>query len=1113
MSNSTQEARQLAAVFKNAAKDGVLEKPFRDPVEAHLFLVARSAGIELVPHTEVTMGTSGRADTIYNRFIVEWKQPGLFSASNNATANSKAIAQLKGYVETFWFSNRQKPGRVVGCCTDGRYFIFATKPGHEWHVSDPVPVDEQTCRKFLDYFFSLHSGIALLPEYLAEDFSAENVRTQRTVKALYESLEKHAHSPSLEAIFDQWAQFFGAVTEYEQWSVKLANEAELRKTVKAFGIPQDKLDLNRFFFATHTFFAILTKLLAYVIVGRYTDLPTPPLEEWKNLTNDQLAAHFAALEKGGPFHAAGIRNFLEGDFFAWYVKYFTPELAACLKAVVERLADYDPATLDLAPGPTQDMLKKLYHRLVSAHIRKALGEFYTPDWLAQRLLNMLDGGRFQGDPQKRLLDPTCGSGTILVQTINAIRTNSIAQSMDQGELLRTICQNVVGIDLNPLAVIAARTNYLLALGPLLKSRGTEPLEVPVYLADSVMTPSRGDTHDLFETDKVRVWLSIGKVELPLRLAWQGGVAALTHLLDEHLEKTPSTPPGKFTGLAEKRLKESYSTSKLTEQGLTSDGAWKKDEATIAALYTRLHELHAAGRNGLWARIIKNAFAPVFLAPFDYVAGNPPWINWQNLPEGYRNESKSLWVQHGLFVHKGMDTILGKGKKDISTLITYVAADSYLKDGGKLGFVITQAVFKTSGAGQGFRRFITRKKEPLAVIWVDDFSELQLFEGASNRTVVFIMRKGQPTKYPVQYAYWRKKESGRKGSFDYDSTLAEVTEKTERLQFVAEPVSASDATSAWLTGRRKAIAAVRKLLGVSEYAAHAGAYTGGANAVYWFEILKAHDDGTVTARNITEGAKRKIESVQVRLEKELLYLQLRGRDVRRWKAVPTAHILFVQDVRKRSGIDEGVMKAKYPLAYKWLLQNKEVLLKRSSQSIKHLMDTGAFYSIFAIGDYTLARFKVIWLAFGARRVNAAVSEYVDGKPVCGNQAMHMAVPCDSLVEAYYLAGCVNSSPFNAAVVMHTQIGGKSFAQGSILKSIRVPKFDDSNSAHKKVVEVVRELHKHLDDEVTLRADEESLDDAIRAVWGLDKDELAAARQVCEELSGVDFEGEEQPATEE
>ena len=73
-----------------------------------------------------------------------------------------------------------------------------------------------------------------------------------------------------------------------------------------------------------------------------------------------------------------------------------------------------------------------------------------------------------------------------------IRANSMSQSLEPRDLLRRICQNVVGIDLNPLAVIAARTNYLLALGPLLKLRGNEPLEIPVYLADSVMTPTRGD---------------------------------------------------------------------------------------------------------------------------------------------------------------------------------------------------------------------------------------------------------------------------------------------------------------------------------------------------------------------------------------------------------------------------------------------------------------------------------------------------------------------------------------------------------------------------------------------------------------------------------------------
>lgn len=276
-----------------------------------------------------------------------------------------------------------------------------------------------------------------------------------------------------------------------------------------------------------------------------------------------------------------------------------------------RLADYDPATLDLAPAPTQDLLKKLYHRLVSPHIRKALGEYYTPDWLAQRLLDMLDGGKFRGDPNIRLLDPACGSGTFLLLTINAIRRNSMAQSIGEGELLRKICHNVVGIDLNPLAVIAARTNYLLALGPLIQHRGNDPLEIPIYLADSIMTPSRGGD-DLFEAEKVRVWLSIGRVDLPRRLATQDGVATLTNLLDKHLDKEEPTPPERFL-------------SQVKDDLVRCGAQWENDAGVIAQLYSELYKLHSAGRNGLWARIIKNAFAPVFLAPFDYIAGasSPP----------------------------------------------------------------------------------------------------------------------------------------------------------------------------------------------------------------------------------------------------------------------------------------------------------------------------------------------------------------------------------------------------------------------------------------------------------------------------------------------------------
>ncbi|MFX5275849.1 hypothetical protein ABTC90_19610, partial [Acinetobacter baumannii] len=62
------------------------------------------------------------------------------------------------------------------------------------------------------------------------------------------------------------------------------------------------------------------------------------------------------------------------------------------------------------------------------------------------------------------------------------------------DLLEAILKNVVGFDLNPLAVLTARVNYLLAIADLLQYRQGD-ITIPIYLADSVRTPAEGQ--DLF----------------------------------------------------------------------------------------------------------------------------------------------------------------------------------------------------------------------------------------------------------------------------------------------------------------------------------------------------------------------------------------------------------------------------------------------------------------------------------------------------------------------------------------------------------------------------------------------------------------------------------------
>ena len=174
------------------------------------------------------------------------------------------------------------------------------------------------------------------------------------------------------------------------------------------------------------------------------------------------------LEAGSIFRHLNITNFLEGDLFSWYLSVWSDPLDQVVRDMASGLDKYNPGTLSEDPAGSQDLLKKLYQELFPKSVRHDLGEYYTPDWLAQYAI---EATGYEGDPDKRLLDPACGSGTFLVVAINKIRRwyddNRETCAYDEGELFRKILDNVVGFDLNPLAVMAARTNYLIAVHDLI----------------------------------------------------------------------------------------------------------------------------------------------------------------------------------------------------------------------------------------------------------------------------------------------------------------------------------------------------------------------------------------------------------------------------------------------------------------------------------------------------------------------------------------------------------------------------------------------------------------------------------------------------------------------
>jgi len=1066
-----------------AAKEAHNETEFRTKVARYIEEFAEKVKLTIPIREEYTL-INGRADAVYNRLIIEYENPGTLKEKNSYRVNQHAITQVKDYAQALVRRERHKPERLAGVVLDGYHFIFVRFKAGIWQEDNPLRVEASSTEHFLKLLASLSTELALIPENLIRDFGENSFISRKVVSTFYRSLTE-TQNPKAKTLFEQWSLLFSEVCDYEK-----ASKIKIESFARNFGITEERIDPFRFFFSLHSYYVTFIKLLTLQIVHYYTvSKSDADLKQAATFDKENLKSYFQEIEKGAIFKLLGLANFLEGDFFIWYLDLWEEKIYEALKSLLSKLADYSLLTLDVDPDTTRDLLKKLYQQLMPKELRHNLGEYYTPDWLAERLLNMLEAGKFEGNPDKRLLDPACGSGTFLVIAIKKIRQYAKEKKIPESQVLEKILSNVVGFDLNPLAVISARANYLLALGDLLQYRKGE-INIPVYLCDSIMTPQEGK--DLFGIEKVKFNTAVGPFIVPKSLVQAQYIDTLSNLLEE------TTPLN---------LNREQFIEKITPKFPLIPEKDKEPIDILCKLYEKLLNLQKQGINGIWARIIKNAFAPLFAGEFDYIAGNPPWVNWESLPENYRRELVPLWSEkYGLFPHKGFESILGKAKDDISILMTYVSLHKYLKSGGKLGFLITQSVFKTSGAGQGFRKFKLPDGKPIQVLHVDDMVELNPFEGASNRTSVIILQKGRPTKYPMpSYLYWKKIIKGK--SIDLRSSLKDVMEITERKQFSAEPVNENDLTSSWITGRPRAIKGIKKVLGQSDYVAHAGVYSGGTNGVYWVDIINKRPDGLVVISNLTEGAKIKVESVQATIESNLLYPLLRGRDVKKWKAKPSAYILITHLPGMRlKAITEDEMKARYSKTYIYLKRFEGVLRKRAAfkryftkKDGGHIVETAPFYSMFDIGDYTFTPYKVVWPNIASKIVSAVISTK-ENKAILPQHIVTL-VACESSKEAHYICALMNSKIVNFALQSYSMKGGKSFGDPHVLQNIRIPKFNPQNSLHLKLAELSERAHQaaEKDNQEEINKIEEKIDQCAANLWSLTDRELGDIKDSLKELN--------------
>lgn len=260
---------------------------------------------------------------------------------------------------------------------------------------------------------------------------------------------------------------------FAQWQTRVAalyGEVFGRSRMRAHGAEYAKrlrvtATASELVFALHTTYG----LLARALVIQYFF----PQYRKNSHSNAEL---ICALADNGFYHREfGLHNFL-------------PELwddesiAMSSVAPFTKLLEFSGGIADALGAPDwQNILTALYQAVIPGNIRHDLGEFFTPDWLAEKTMALAG---FNGQIDKTVFDPGCGSGSFLL----AAAAKKIANGASWPVLLQSVC----GCDLNPLSVLAARLNFLV----LLSKHFTLPLpevELPILHHDSVFQTPLGNT--------------------------------------------------------------------------------------------------------------------------------------------------------------------------------------------------------------------------------------------------------------------------------------------------------------------------------------------------------------------------------------------------------------------------------------------------------------------------------------------------------------------------------------------------------------------------------------------------------------------------------------------
>lgn len=986
----------------------------------------------------------GRLDAVVNNLVIEYKH---HSKLKNQVQFNTAVSQVEDYLTALLKGEGIKYNAIL---TDGIKISYFSFVDDEIKHSNLCPLETKDIDLIIKAIL-YNDKKRFTPYNILSDFSVDLTTpslSKDIALSLFKSL-KNNPTKKTEMLYSEWISLMHLSLSDNGKGNDISKRRKDLSLIFSETIDNPSLEYMALY-ALQTTYAIIVKLIACKVVDNLDyNASTSRFYDLTNVSSTELQKFFEKMEDGYSYRSSNINNFLEGDFYSWYSDkdQWTTDFWTIILKAIKCIDEYSAFSFNISYNPV-DIFKDLYLSIMPRSIRHSMGEYFTPEWLADYVIT--EGLKLVKNENWKAIDPCCGSGIFVISLIKHIVGDKNIQLLSNEEkenLKNEILSRVYGIDINPLSVLSARVGYYLALLPL---GNIHDVEIPVYLGDSAIIPNKIDV-DGIECFKYSVNNSKSPFDilLPVRFVKTKEFGLIMSQLQSCVKTDDSLIL--FDVIKSKLLPEELANVKIMN--------------AIKQFSDKLIYLHKNNWDGIWVRIATNFMLIARLSNFDLIVGNPPWVKWEHLPAVYANKIKELCNIKHIFSNDGGQ--YGGTQLNICALISNVTATNWLTQNGILAFLMPDSIM-SQNSYEEFRNFyidydsktrlylqkLDKWEAPLRPFRCDDKPITQDFNTYYFGYDLVDYKKGLPVKIIT-----RKKEA-TDSYLNSQSKFERIKSNLIIKDSLAKQIS--NETSAFSYANDKYDFSL--IMGETNYL-----YRTGVEFTPQ-ELYMLHGVGTSTLRNHYrfESKKFMLSKYQIDdmpvggwdLPTKNIHPIVTGPSVEAFKYNDNDEfcILPYSKADTKNPVPSSELISNQSRLFNYLVNHKSLIDQQSEKS-KQMHRGNEFYALSKVGPYTFAPYIVAARdnsKFCAAVVKEKTTPWGETKQtICVKHTIIISQDINKRFidedEAYYISGILNSDIVKTYIESSFKSNGYSLNKSNI----KMPLFDRKNKIHVEMSELAKE----------------------------------------------------------